>query len=316
MSAPQQGCRIVTLTLNPAVDTSLSVERMVPVQKLRTSVPRHEPGGGGINVVRAVSRLRGDATAVYAAGGHTGALLTELLDAEGVRHHRVVVAANTRDNHTINDQMSGEQYRLVLPGAPLTAHELRQCVDAAFDRVTAGDYLVLSGSPPPGSDPHTYAEIAARARRVGVHVVLDASGDALRAAARTGVLIVKPNRRELAQLVGRALDDVAAVKDAAREIARSGAAHAVIVSLAEQGAVLATAEGVERIEVPAVEVRSAVGAGDCTVAGLTLALARGRELPDAVRYGVAAGTAAVLTPDTELCRLGDTERLYAEIGGR
>lgn len=317
---------IVTLTVNPTVDVTTSVDRVTPDRKLRCAPPQREPGGGGLNVARAVCRLGGAAAAVWLRGGPTGDLLAGLLDDEGVDHAAVPVSGHTRQSLHVHEvgpeggrvgdreagraDDGGRQFRFVLPGPPVTAEEAERTVAAVVERAPA--LLVLSGSLPRGLAADFYARVA-RAVPEGTRVIVDGSGAALREAVAAGVYLVKPNLRELGQLVGEDLPDDAAIERAARRLVREDRVGIVLVSLGAGGAVVVTGDGCERLRTPTVPVRSKVGAGDSMVAGVTLALARGEPVGRAVRFGIAAGAAAVMTEGSELCRRDDTERLFAEM---
>jgi 6-phosphofructokinase 2 len=159
----------------------------------------------------------------------------------------------------------------------------------------------------------TYTAVAKTARALGARPILDTSGAALREARTAGWYLLKPNLRELQQLAGRALETDPERIEAARGFIDQGWCKGVVLSMGAAGALLVTAEKALHVRSPTVPIESRVGAGDSMVGGLVLALSRGRPLPDAVRFGVAAGAAAVMTPGTELCRRADTERLYEQM---
>ena len=309
--------KVVTLTMNPTIDVSCEVDQVVAERKLRCSDPVREPGGGGLNVSRAIANLGGSSTAVYTAGGATGSLLRQMLDADGrFAHAPVEVAGWTREGLTFTETTTGRQYRFGMPGPALSEREWAQALAAAVEAVHAGDYLVVSGSLPPGVPAGFEAETITGARARGARTVVDTSGAALREAASAGAFMVKPNLRELAQAVGADYLDDAAQEDAARALVDLGC-EVVVTSLGSRGVLLARRDGpVERIPAPAVPVRSKVGAGDSTVAGVVLGLSQGRSIAEAVRLGVAAGAAAVMTPGTALCTREDTERLFAALAGQ
>ena len=305
---------IATLTLNPAIDKSARVERVVADEKLRCEAPRREPGGGGINVARAVHRLGGAARALYTAGGYTGALLRSLLDDEGLSHTPLEVDDMTRENVVVYETSTDRQFRFGMPGATLTEGEWTQCLKTLRALDPAPEYLVASGSLPPGVPSDAYAAVAEAARALGARPILDTSGDALREAVASGWFLLKPNLRELEQLAGTALDTEPARIDAARAFIDRGWCEVVVLSMGASGALLITDDTAEHVRSPTVTINSRVGAGDSMVGGLTLALARGLDLGDAVRFGVAAGAAAVMTPGTELCRRADTDALFERMG--
>ena len=301
---------IVTLTMNPAVDVGVGVDRVVPDTKLRCGRPRHDPGGGGINVARVVGELGGEALALYTAGGWAGDLLRSLLDGADLRHEPIDVKGATRENVTVVETVTERQYRFVMPGPELTLEEWQRCLDRVAALDPPPEYLVASGSLPPGVPDGFYVDLGEQLAGRGIRYVLDTSGNALSKAARGGVFLLKPNLRELGQLAGRDVIEEPEQERAARGLVDEGRVEVVVVSMGAGGALLVTREGSERIAAPTVPIQSRVGAGDSTVAGIVLALARGEDVATAVRYGIAAGAAAVMTPGTELCRRSDVERLF------
>lgn len=304
---------IVTLTLNPTLDKSSAVRQVVADRKLRCDPPLREPGGGGLNVARVVGELGGEALALYTAGGFPGRMLSELLDATGVRHTPIPIAGETRENLMVVERSTGRQFRFGMPGPVLAAAEWQACLDALDAIEPAPDYIVASGSLPPGVPSDFYARVARHGRERGARVIVDTSGEALRPALEAGVFLVKPNARELdAFFPGERAHDIG-LAEAARRVVENGWAEVVVLSLGAAGALLVSDGACRRIPSPAVEIVSKVGAGDSMVAGIVVALSRGEELGAAVSYGVAAGAAAVLTPGTALCRREDVDRLYAEI---
>ena len=302
---------IATLTMNPTIDRSSSVGQVIPERKLRCKPPRHEPGGGGINVSRAIHRLGGQSVALYTAGGVTGQMLQDLLGDEGVINHRpIVIEELTRQNLTVLEESSGQQFRFGMPGPVLQDAEWQRCLDELAILEPKTGYIVASGSLPSGVPDDFYARVASLAKEMGSRIIVDTSEVPLRLAAREGVYLLKPNLRELRQLAGRDLEDEAQQVAAAKEIVDTGQSEVVIVSLGAAGALLVSSAGHKRLRSPTVPIRSRVGAGDSMLAGIALALARGASLSDAARFGVAAGAAAVMTPGTELCRREDVEQLY------
>ena len=305
--------RITTLTLHPALDVSLSVKRVEPEAKLRCERPRRDPGGGGINVSRVIAEFGGETAAVFAAGGHTGDELTSLVSGLAIEFRRIQIEAATRENITVSEEETGNQFRFTMPGAPLTRSECREAARVLAEDETDTAMLVISGSLPPQVGPDVYTTLIHEAMERSVRVVVDTSGDALRAAASAGAFMLKPNRRELGTLLGRRIASDEDAADAAAELIRSRAAEVVVVSLGDRGACLVTESGRWFARNPDVQVVSAIGAGDSMVAALSLAFARGSEPSEALRRGVAAGAAAVITPGTELVRRDDYERLLGQI---
>jgi 6-phosphofructokinase 2 len=304
---------ILTLTVNPAVDESSSVDYVVPGSKLRCTAPQYEPGGGGLNVARAIVRLGGQATALYAAGGPSGRLLGDLLDAERVPRLEVPISEWTRRNLNVREEATGRQFRFVFPGPTLKEAEWRQCLDSLRRLRPAPDFIVASGSLPPGVPPDFYSRVAGIAREAGARFVLDSSGEPLRLALESGVFLFKPSLREFQRVVGAEARDDAELIETARSLIRAGRCTMVVVSLGERGALWVTAFEQERVPAPAVPVASVVGAGDALLAGIVLSLSRASSLRESVLFGVAAAAATVMNPGTQLCRREDAERLFDQL---
>ncbi len=315
---PGESCMasIVTLTLSPALDSATSIARLCPDAKLRCSEPRYAPGGGGINVARAIHLLGGNALALFPAGGPTGLHLAKLLTAEGVACQALPIGAWTRECLNVVEQASAQQYRFVLPGARLSETEQAQLLAALAD-LPELDYLVISGSLPAGLADDFIARLLRIAAQRGARCILDSSGEVLRQALDIGGLfLIKPNLNELRALAGEDISEPDQLLRVARGLVDADQCAAVLVSLGAQGALLATRELSERIIAPTVKKLSTVGAGDSLVGAVTLKLAQGASLSEAARYGVAAGSAAIMTAGSELCRRADTNRLFAWLQAR
>jgi len=302
---------IATLTMNPTVDLSASVDLVLAEHKLRCRNPRYEPGGGGINVSRVIQRLGGASRALYTQGGYYGRLLRDLLDQEGIDTQPIHLLGSTRENIIILEEDSGRQFRFGLPGPRLELTEWQACLDKLAGLQPTPDFIVASGSLPPGVPEDFYAQVARLSQDLKAHLILDTSGNPLKLAASENVFLLKPNIRELGDLAGREINNGSDLNRVALDLIGSARCKAVVVSLGAGGAVLVSPNGIEHVRAPTVRIQSKVGAGDSMVAGIVLSLARRRPLTEAVRFGVAAGAAAVMTPGTELCHREDAERLYA-----
>lgn len=304
---------ILTLTMNPALDVSTATDTVIDTHKLRCSAPLYYPGGGGINVARVVQRLGADCVALYPVGGARGQQLRQLLEQEQVRSNCVEIAGETRESFSVRETASGREFRFVLPGPTLTPAEWQACLDRFYALDTPPRHLVVSGGLPPGVPIDFYARLVRLARERGSQVVLDSSGPALAAALNEGVYLVKPSLRELRDLTGKALTEESQWRDAAQRIVDSGQAQVVVLSLGEQGALLVTAGASWHAPGLPVPVRSATGAGDSLAGAMVWALSRQADLAEAFRYGVAAGSAALLSEGTGLCSQADVVRLYPEV---
>ncbi|MCB5425560.1 1-phosphofructokinase family hexose kinase [Altererythrobacter sp. CC-YST694] len=301
---------IATITMNPTLDVSYDVERLEPTRKLRSHNEHYDPGGGGINVARVFVRLGGNAVCHYLSGGATGVALDGLLDLHQLVRRPIRIAGATRVACTVHEMASGKEFRFVPEGPEVAEAEWRACLDQLAS--VPCDYLVASGSLPRGVPADFYAVVARIAQEQGFRFVLDSSGEALKAAlAGAPVHLVKPNEDELEQLAGRGLETEEEYAAAAMAIVERGAAEFVAVTLGDKGGLLASKQGAHYLPAIPVEAKSAVGAGDSFLAAMVFALANGSDPLDALRYGMAAGSAAVLTPGTDLCRVDDIERLYA-----
>lgn len=302
---------IVTLTLNPALDKSTSVQHLIPEQKLRCDPMQLDAGGGGINVSKGIAKLGGNSIAVFPAGGHNGRVLQEIVEKNGVKTHVIEIAAETRENIAVNEIKTNQQYRFTLPGAPLKPEEADACLEAALS-LNPG-ILVASGSLPPGLPETYYEKIAAAAGKKGIKFILDTSGKPLQAAADQGLFLLKPNLGELSALSGVENLEMNQVDDAALEIIHQGKCEVVVVSLGPQGALLVTKEGFEHIPAPMVTKKSTVGAGDSMVAGMVWALSTGKSYREMVQTGVACGSAATMNTGTQLFEKKEMERLLGWI---
>lgn len=304
--------RIVTLTMNPAIDLSTSVDAVEPTRKMRCGDVHRDPGGGGINVARVLRRFGADVLAIYLAGGTAGTLLERLVERENIAGLVIGGRHETRENFTVFERKSGEQYRFVLPGPRVDEAALQDTL-RAVGGLDKGGFLVVSGSLPPGAPASFYADVARIASARGVKLVLDSSGAALKEGLPGNPFLIKPNLRELGELAGGPLAGAEAARGAAAKLVEDGHVQMVALTLGADGALLATRDGVWRAAAPAVDVVSAVGAGDSFLAAMVLGLASGLAAEEAFRRGVAAGSAALLSPGTELCRAEDAERLAREV---
>ena len=303
---------IVTLTVNPAIDGSCDAQQVRPTHKVRTTNMRYDPGGGGINVARVVQRMGGNVRAIYLAGGATGGVLDSLLDRDGIARKRIDIADHTRISQAVHEKATGLEYRFVPEGPLVSDAEWQVCLDA-MAKVEC-DWQVLSGSLPRGVPAAFLARIVKAMPSRDCRIILDTSGPALRTTLEGGGLfLVKPSRGELEQYTGQPLTGDDALIDAARQIVHAGQARYVAVTLGYLGAILVSQLGELRLPVLEVEVKSAVGAGDSFLGAMTCALAADQDIEPAFRLGLAAGTAAVMSPGTGLCQPADVQRLLAMI---
>lgn len=304
---------ILTVTSNPALDLATTTPRLEPAHKLRCAPALQFAGGGGINVARVLHRLGASVSAVYLAGGPTGARLQALVEAEGLAATRLPLAGETRENFTVLETETGREYRFVLPGPQVRRDEWQALLAHVAGAVPDAATVVLSGSLAPGVPDDGLAQLARCVRTRGGRVVLDASGQALAAALAEGVDLVKPSLREMRELTGQALAGEADWLAVCRDWIERGQARQVALSLGEQGAMLVSAQGAWRADALQVAVVSSTGAGDSFLAALVWAQSRGLEGAPALAHAVAGGSAALLSAGTTLCQPEDLQRLLPQV---
>jgi 6-phosphofructokinase 2 len=305
--------QIITLTPNPAIDVSTSVAKLAPFGKLRCTEPRRDPGGGGINVARVVKRLGGEAAAIYPAGGATGQLLHRLMDREEIPSLAIPASHETREDFTVFEEATKQQYRFVMPGAPLAEREWQQCLEMLGSAQPRPIFVVASGSLPPGVPENFYGRVARIAKEMGAKAIVDTSGPALAAALQQGVYLIKPNLREFQELTATKSTDDAALIGAGRRLIDQGQVECIALTLGPQGALLMTRDQALRADALPIEPASVVGAGDSFVGAMVWSLAHDGGLDAALRCGVAAGSAALLNPGTELCEPEDVMHLAPQV---
>jgi len=303
---------IVTLTLNPSLDRTLELDELVPGGVLRTAEPTLEPGGKGVNVTRALAANGVASIAVLPVGGGEGNELRTLLEIAGVRAHFVPVGGRTRSNITIAER-SGIVTKLNEPGCALTSDDLATLIRVLRTIVTAGDWVVMSGSVPPGFSAEQITEIADALATLEVSLAIDTSGDALVASLAARPRLIKPNREELCEIVGTPVGSIAEVISAATEV-RDRGIDVVLVSLGSDGAVLVTPDativGESRVEKP----RSTVGAGDSFLAGFLSKFTRDEsDLESALLEALAWGAAATSLPGSAVPSPADIDYSHVRL---
>ena len=305
---------VLTITLNPTVDYSTTTAEFIPQLKLRCTEPVIDPGGGGINVARAIRLLGGQATALVAIGGATGAHLLQLLALEGVPTVAFQGPGETRQSMSVIERKTGQQLRFVMPGPEWQDHDVPRALTSVDQATTEDSLVVLSGSQPPGVAKDFPSILADHIAGRGARLIVDTSGEALVHVAERphdSLYVLRMDGEEGEGLAGRPLptrEDTAAF---ARELIGRGVAKIIIVARGADGSVMASADEAWHAVSPPVEVISRVGAGDSFVGGFTLALAKGEPLSDCLRWGVAAASASVMTEATRLCEREMTEKQYA-----
>lgn len=303
---------IITLTFSPCIDKSTSVPSLIPEKKLSCAAPKLEPGGGGINVARAIQKLGGEALAIFPSGGYTGKFFNHLLEKENVPALIIETANETRENIIVVDDSTNHQYRFGMPGVGLIEKEWRECLQAV-ENIQDPGFIIASGSLPPGVPLNICAQLANIAKNKKAKFIVDASGEPLKHVVEEGAYLLKPNLGELSALAGRQELQRNEAEHIAKAIIAEGNCEVMVVSMGAAGALLVTKDVTELVTPPPVQRKSTVGAGDSMVAGIVFYLSQGKSLIEAVRYGVACGTAATMNPGTALCRKQDADYLYSLI---
>lgn len=303
--------QIITLTFNPCIDKNTAVNGLLPEKKMRCTKATYGPGGGGINVSRALKNLGAASEAIFPFGGYSGQFLKHLVAMENIPFRTIETLTHTRENFIVLDTASNLQYRFGMPGNPIEEKEWKALL-AELEN-TAADFIVASGSLLPGMPADIVAQVAEIAKRNGAKLVLDTSGEALRKALDVGVYLLKPNLGELSSLVGQENLETEKVDELARQIISRGHCEIMVVSLGDKGAKLISWNESYQVAPPEVAEVSTLGAGDSMVAGMVLALSQNRPLKEVLQFGVACGTAATITHGSELCRQEDVEKLFRQI---
>ncbi|MBI4341297.1 MAG: 1-phosphofructokinase [Candidatus Omnitrophica bacterium] len=305
---------ILTVTLNPSLDEWVELPSIRLGELNRAKTFHRYAGGKGINVSRVVRELGGQTVACGFAGGEDGLILRQQLNRLGVPHRFVEIAGTTRNNYKILTRQASRLTEINTAGPRVQRRDLDALQRALLARAASAGSVVLSGSLPPGAPVTIYARWIRLLHRRNVPVALDASGEALRAGLVARPWLIKPNRREAEELLGRSVASRTDAVRALRALLARGPEIAIL-SLGKDGALLGCAFTGELWEAlpPAVRVVSAVGAGDSLVAGFVVGWRRSRSLAEALRLGVACGAATALTPGTELCHRREVRRLLPRV---
>lgn len=300
---------ITTICLNPALDRTVTVDALIPGQVNRIRQSRTDVGGKGVNVAVVCRRLGLDAQVIGCAGAEGYAKLRAKAKAENIGCDFHTVEGSIRVNTKVFSLDGSGVTELNEPGTTLTAEDLDIFFDLAIEKTRDSDYVVVTGSLPPGCPAHTYRELI---RAINAPCILDVGGEALRMGVDAKPFLIKPNHHELAATVGRELHTLEDIREAAQSFVDRGVRH-VVVSLGKNGALYVGEEGCFYAPEIPVEVKSTVGAGDALVGGLLYGLVKHGSMREAFRAGVAAGTASVMTEGTQLIIPDDFMRLLSQV---
>ena len=291
---------IVTLTINPALDKSAKIDQLLPEQKLKCKAIEFQAGGGGVNISRVLHTLGVKNNCMFTCGGDTGKTLKGLLEDEKLELTPIAVEAWTRENLAVVDAKTDLQYRFGMPGQGLSAAEIKIVKSAINKIVTDNSLFIISGSIPDAMSSDFYIELIDSLSAKNVKIIVDTSGEALKASLKKPVFLMKPNQGELAQLAGKDFLTKTEQENFAMELINNKHAEYVVVSLGARGAFLASESGIFYQNTPSVKVKSTIGAGDSMVAGLVYAIEQGMSSPDILKWGVVCGVATTMTGGTNL----------------
>jgi 1-phosphofructokinase family hexose kinase len=302
---------IVTLTINPAIDQNVTADRLVFEDRAYIVATSESAGGRGINASCVIHSFGGKTLAIAPSGGRAGKRFQQLLCGCGFATEIVPMKKGIRTNFTISDRQ-GLTIKLNQPGPRLSKRELAQLGEAVRKHLHGAGWLMLCGSLPPGVPGSFYSELIRAAREHGVKTLLDTDGEPLVEGVAAGPTVVAPNQQEAERLLRTALLTRTQFLEAAAQIRGLGA-ESVILSLGSRGAVGATAQGMVEVVPPSINVVCPIGSGDALAAAFTWALARGSDFADALRWGVAAGTASATLPGLRFADLERTREVYARV---
>lgn len=303
---------IGTITLNPSVDQDVTIPKLVKDDAIRARKVEWFAAGKGVNVSRVVHELGGKGCSFGFIGGLPGQMLTRWLDQAGICHRFVSIDGDTRINTTLTDLSDRSQTHVRVPGPRVTAADRQKLRRGLLAYRPRPNFWALGGSLPPGVPDGFYRQLINLLERTGAQCVLDTDEEALMEGLGATPFLIKPNEHEFERLTGVRPATDRVIARAARRLVEKGTG-VVMVTLGPRGAVVVTRDDVFRVNTPRVQVKSKIGAGDSTIAGLLVALERGANLREAARYGIAAGTAAVLTEGTQLCERRQVERLLPRV---
>lgn len=305
--------KVLTITINPCVDKSSSVNGIVSEKKLRCVSPKYEPGGGGINVSRALKRLEIESLTLFTSGGRTGKLLEDLLRKENVRIMPFTIENETRENFIVLDTLNNQQFRFGFPGQMISKQEQTELLNTLDAIIDFPKISVISGSLPEGVNPNYIKDIIQVCKRKNSKVVVDTSGKSLEIASKEGVYMLKPNIGELAALTGKKELTNNTIEKAAAELIKKGSAEIIVVSSGASGATMFYNNEKMYQPAPLVKVRSTVGAGDSMVAGMVSVMANSGSFEEILRMGIACGSATTMAEGTGLFKIDDVLKILQEL---
>lgn len=302
---------ILTLTINPAIDRTFIIDKLVFEDRAYILDQSEVAGGRGVNAARVIHSFGGKTLALLASGGEVGTRMEKSLSKMGLPFEAMRVRSQSRTNLTISDKQ-GLTVKLNELGAPLEKHEIKEIYKLVEARLAKAHWLMICGSIPPGVPAHFYCEIIEMAKKRGVKTLVDADGEALLHSLEAKPTIITPNQQEAERLLGRALITRMHLQEAVHRIHAMGP-DSVILSLGSRGAWGSSPEGVFEAVAPRIDARCPIGAGDAMGAAFVWNMDKKKSFPDSLRWGVAAGTAKAALPGMAFPTLEQARLLYTQV---
>jgi 1-phosphofructokinase/tagatose 6-phosphate kinase len=305
---------IITVTLNAAIDKSLSVPNFRLGRRHRTVEQTTMPGGKGVNVARTLKTLGQPVIATGFAGGATGTRIVEQLTAESILSDFVRIGEESRTNTAVLDPTNGQQTEINERGPAVTPKEVELFHDKLLYLARGADVVVFAGSLPRGVEPDIYANLVRDCRKLGVTTIVDADGEPMRLAVRAEPDVISPNVLEAEELVGHEFNDDEDRAIAVRELVQLGPKEAIMTL--PDGCVASVLEdgqpSLYRIWIAPREPVAPVGSGDAFLAGFVAARYSGEPPAECLRFGVACGAESTQRLGAGLIDPRQVERLRAE----
>jgi 6-phosphofructokinase 2 len=303
--------KIVTISLSPCIDKSTTVDKFIPEKKLKCTYPLLEAGGGGINVSKVLKNFKTPSQCLYISGGYTGKIFDHLVYHEGLDALVVPSESNTRENFIVFEHHTHLQFRFGMPVNKVSTAEWKAII--VHLKKLKPSCVVLSGSIHPEISQSFFNELYAFIKKTNCRLVVDTSGKALKKIVQTGAFLIKPNQNEFSSLFGKETLSINSIIEKGKQLVNKGKIENIVVSLGKEGAVLINEHEVLHFTPPALKVKSTVGAGDSMVAAIVYSISIGKSISEAVKFGIAAGSATTVNSGMRLCSLSGAKKLLTKV---
>jgi 6-phosphofructokinase 2 len=302
---------VLTLTINPAIDRTITVDRLVFEDRGYILDQTEAAGGRGINASQVIHGFGGKTLALLTSGGENGARMEKSLARMGFPYQVVRVRQESRINFTISDRQ-GLTAKLNEFGAALEAHEIGEIREAVYKHLKKAHWLMVCGSLPPGVPPHFICELIDMARKSDVKTLIDSDGEALLHALEAKPTVITPNQPEAERLLGRALITRTQCLEAIERIKGMGP-ESVVLSLGSRGAIGLGPDGIFEALPPRIDSLCPIGAGDALAAAFVWSLDKKKPFQEALRWAVATGTAKAALPGITFPTLDQARAVYKQV---